>query len=241
MDYDHIRFLCPAFNIYYSMALSLGETIADGQINSIGYTLWCIATVYLTAAFYYLLGLWLHRKRRSELSESSLVWKKLTGFVKYPVIFTCGAGCAVFFHAALGSGDVWMFFGGFCGLVLSFLLMNVLISRNTKRMFSGLPGLGITAVAVVLFMAIFPFDLLDVSHFMYDADRVKSVTVRYQGRELTFTDEEQIGAVMPYIIDMSRNTTEGQNTPEDAARMNDTAYYIEPAKVLNQSAKKAAV
>ncbi|MBR5445133.1 MAG: hypothetical protein IKV57_03360 [Clostridia bacterium] len=240
MDYNHIRFLCPAFNIYYCMALSLGETIVAGQVNSIGYTLWSIATVYGTAVFYYLLGLWLHRKRRSELSESSLIWKKLIVFVKYPVIFASGAGCAVFFYAALGSDGVWMFFGGFCGLVLSFLLMNVLISRNTKRMFSGLPGLGITALVVVLFIAILPFDLLDVNHFMYDTDQVKRIKVYYQGNTLEFTEEEQITALMPYITELSRDTTEGQYTPEDAAFINETAYYIEPAKVLNQSAKEAA-
>ena len=132
-----------------------------------------------------------------------------------------------------------MFFGGFCGLVLSFLLMNVLISRNTKRMFSGLPGLGITAVVVGLFMAVFPFDILDLNHFMYDSDRVKSVTVMYQGKELEFTEEEQIAALMPYITDMTKNTTGGAYTPEDEAFINRTAYYIDPDSVLNQSAKEA--
>ena len=240
MDYDHIRFLCPAFNIYYAMAISYGDaSVVDGHVITAGYTLWTIATVYLTAVFYYLLGLWLHRKRRSELSESSLIWKKLTGFVKYPVIFVCGAGGAIFFRAAMGTDITWMIFGGFCGLLLSFLLMNVLISRNTKRMFSGLPGLGITTLVVALFLAAFPFDVFGFNNFMYDAEQVKSVTVHYGDKELTFTEEDDIAAVMPYIIDLTRNTERNQGTPYDTAFMRDTAYYIDPARVLNQSEKEA--
>jgi len=240
MDYNQIRFLCPAFNIYYAMAISYGDAyVIDDNVITVGYTLWSIATLYLTAVFYYLLGLWLHRKRRSELSESSLIWKKLTAFVKYPVIFVCGAGGAIFFRAALGTDITWMIFGGFCGLVLSFLLMNVLITRNTKSMFKGLPGLGITALVVAFFLVVLPFDVFGFNNFMYDADQVKSVTVYYGDKEVVFAEEDEIAAVMPYIAELTRNTEGNQTTPYDAAFMRETSYYIDPETVLNQSEKEA--
>ena len=239
MDYDHIRFLCPAFNIFYAMGISYGDSFIEDQVLPLGYRFWSIATVYITAAFYYLLGLWLHRKRRSELSESSLIWKKLVTIVKYPVIFVAGAGGAVFFRAIFGTDVTWMLFGGFCGLLLSFLLMNVLISKNTKSMFKGLPGLGITALVVAVFLAIIPFDIFRFNNFMYETDEVESVTVYYGNKELELTDPAEISAVMTYIQNTARESTGNSAIPYDDQFMHDTAFYIDPARVLNQSEAEA--
>ncbi|MBQ8402218.1 MAG: hypothetical protein IJX14_09850, partial [Clostridia bacterium] len=78
MDENFIRFLCPAVNIYYCMVAAFGEL--DNLITG-DYTRFTdflnVCSLYLTAAVYYGLGLWLHRIRRSELSESSVLWKKL--------------------------------------------------------------------------------------------------------------------------------------------------------------------
>jgi len=236
-NFNFIRFLCPAVNIYCSMAAAFGEldTLIDGNYTRFADFL-NICTLFLTAAVYYGLGLLLNRKRRSELSESSVLWKKLQTAVKYPVIFVAGAGGAVFFRALFGTGVSWMIFGGFCGLVLSFLLMNVLISKNTKSMFKGLPGLGITAAVVAVFLAVIPFDVFGFNYFMYDTDQVKSVTVYYNDMELELDEPDEIHAVMPYIEVMSRGAYRDDGTvPADEQYANETAFWIDTGKILNQN------
>ena len=238
---NFIRFLCPAVNIYCSMAAAFGEldTLIDGNYTRFADFL-NIGTLYLTAAVYCGLGLWFHRIRRSELSETSVLWKKLQTAVKYPVIFVAGAGGAVFFRALFGSGVSWMLFGGFCGLVLSFLLMNVLISRNTRSMFKGLPGLGITTICVAVFLAVIPFDVFGFNNFMYDTEQVKSVTVYYNNMELELDAQEEIDAVMPYIETMARNmNSNGGAVPEDRLYEYETAFWIDAGKVLNQNREQA--
>ena len=236
-DFNFIRFLCPAVNIYCSMAAAFGEldSFTGGSYSRL-LDLLNIGTLYLTAAVYCGLGLWFHRKRRSELSETSVLWKKLQTAVKYPVIFVAGAGGAVFFRALFGTGISWMLFGGFCGLVLSFLLMNVLISRNTRSMFKGLPGLGITAAVVAVFLAVIPFDVFGFNYFMYDTDQVKSVTVYYNDMTLELDEPDEIHAVMPYIEGMSRGAYRNDGTvPADEQYAGETAFWIDTGKVLNRN------
>lgn len=229
------RFLCPAVNLYYCAAVALGEVF---EVTGVATTILNIGTLYLTAAIYYFLGLYFHKKRRSELSENSVVWKKLQNIVKYPVIFVGGVGGALFFRALMGggsSGFSWILFGCLCGLLLSFLLMNVLISRNTKSMFKGLPGLGATTVVVAVFLAIFLYDVFGFDTFMYETDQVKAVTIQWDSMTLELTDEDDIAAVMPYIQNLTKDT----NTAAVTSYSNDTAFYIDPDKVIGQEKDEA--
>ncbi len=232
-----MRFLCPAVNLYYVFFAAAGEI--DNVVNGLYYTGWQtlaqVGTLYLTAAVYYGLGYYFHRIRRSELSENSLIWKKLRSIVKYPVIFVGGAGGALFFRALMGKGGSWTLFGCLCGLVLSFLLMNVLIARNTKSMFQGLPGLGATAVVVAVFLAVFLYDVFDFNTFMYPTDKVESVTIQWNSMTLELTDKDDIAAVMPYI----QNMTTGENNEANNAYADSTAFYIDPDKVIGQNSSEA--
>lgn len=82
-----LRFLCPAVNIVYCILAVCGDAIPTSGVGSITLQ---IGTLFLTAAVYFFLGLYFHKKRRSELSENSVTWKKLQTIVKYPVIFVGG-------------------------------------------------------------------------------------------------------------------------------------------------------
>lgn len=232
-----MRLLCPAVNLYYVFFAAAREI--DSVVAGVSYTnlqaLAQVGTLYLTAAVYYGLGYYFHRIRRSELSENSLIWKKLRSIVKYPVIFVGGAGGALFFRALMGAGGSWTLFGCLCGLILSFLLMNVLIARNTKSMFQGLPGLGATAVVVAVFLAVFMYDVFDFDTFMYPTDKVESVTIQWNSMTLELTDEDDIAAVMPYI----QNMTTGENSEADSRYADLTAFYIDTDKVIGQDSGEA--
>lgn len=229
-----LRFLCPAVNIVYGIYAACGDAV---QLTGVGTTrlqdLAAIGTLYLTAAVYFFLGLYFHKKRRSELSENSVTWKKLQTIVKYPVIFVGGAGGALFFRALMGGGSggsSWILFGCLCGLLLSFLLMNVLISRNTKSMFKGLRGLAATTAVVAVFIAVFLYDVFGLDSFMYETDMVQSVTIQWNSMTLELTDKDDIAAVMPYI----QNLTRGTNAVDVERYSSSTAFYIDPDKVIGQ-------
>lgn len=132
-------------------------------------------------------------------------------------------------------GSSWILFGCLCGLLLSFLLMNVLISRNTKSMFKGVRGLAATAAVVAVFLAVFLYDVFDFDSFMYETDKVQSVTIQWNSMTLELTDKDDIAAVMPYIQNLTRDT----NTEAVNHYSNDTAFYIDPDKVIGQEKDEA--
>ncbi len=225
------RLLCPAVNLYCTMS----EMIESKSFHSreplvFWQKLLALLGLVATAAVYYLAGLWCSRKRPSERAENALVWKRLGVFVKYPVVFVCAGFGGLLFREIFGSGDTWMVFGGIMGLVLSFFLMNVLLERNTKSMFRGLRGLGITALCTALFFAVIPFDLFHLDRFMYDAENVKYIHLRFND-DVDVTDPGQIEVVMNAI--QQEISYETADAPQDDRR-NMPTYYIDSSQVIGQ-------
>ncbi len=240
-----IRFLCPAVNIVFSIQEGGGLDGIDwgGRVLS-------LFNLLLTAAVYYGAGLACHRKRPSERSENALVWKKLGVVVKYPVVFVCATYGGLLFREIFGTGTTWMVFGGIIGLVLSFFLMNVLLERNTKSMFRGLKGLGVTALCAVVFYALFPFDILGLNYFMYEPDAVGYILLEYNGTDIKITDPAQLETVTNAIRNqIEREKAQKQGTSGDTLSYDDTmrpadngtvpTYYINSQLVHGQSQKAA--
>ncbi len=225
------RYLCPAINILYTMdEMHSGNMFSSGQNLSSGMKLLSLVYLYATAAVYYIAGLFCHRKRASERSEYAMVWKKVGLVVKYPVVFVCAAYGGLFFREVFGSGDSWLVFGGIIGLVLSFFLMNVLLERNTKSMFRGLRGLGITALAAVVYYAVLPFDVLGLDRFMYQPDKVSYIQMEYYGSDIIIDDPVQVDVVMTAIRSQIQREKNIASTPNDAGNAIPT-YFIDSSKV----------
>jgi len=244
VDVEHIRWICPAYSAAYTIICifephgytgTLLRFPTEGALHAYG-----ILFLLATAAVYFLLGLFFHRSRRSELSESSVIWPRLQRIVKYPVVFVCGAGGGILFRLLFGTDSTWMVFGVICGLLLSFMLMNVLIGRSIKVMFKGLTGLGITALAVTVFMVILPCDVFGLNRFMYEPNQVKSVTVVYGNTEVSLRDPEDVAAVMPYIRAVVQDTSSDIYPYDGYREAEDLTFYIDAAKVLNRSEEEAA-
>jgi len=218
-----VRFLCPAYNIFWIM-IHVYE--AEG-----GY-IFDIFTLLLTSIVYYSAALFLHHHRKSERSGESVVWKKVVTIVKYPVIFACSAGMGMFFRLVTGSDMTWMVFGAVCGLMISFMLMNVLIGRSVKALFKGIGGLGITAFVVAVYIAVFPFDIMGLNHFMYDMGNVRSLRMEYDAMDLTLIDTEDIKKIMPYLQAITETDGRIQNYSE--------AYYAHSEREVGDSAGEGA-
>ena len=189
-----VRVLCPAY-LMWQTALQFADFGAwDGTWIMALYAVICAA-----------ISLFLQVKRKSELSGSSVVWKTFQNIVKYLVIFTSGlfgGWLIASFFAARTLG--WTLFGLLCGLVLSFLFMNVLIERSVKGMFRGLPGFGVTSIVTVFLYAVLFFDIFGLNSFMYADNMVSRVEVvldtNGSGREsVTISDPESLHAILADI------------------------------------------
>lgn len=189
-----VRVLCPAY-LMWQTALQFADFGAwDGTWIMALYAVICAA-----------ISLFLQVKRKSELSGSSVVWKTFQNIVKYLVIFTSGlfgGWLIALFLAARTLG--WTLFGLLCGLVLSFLFMNVLIERSVKGMFRGLPGFGVTSIVTVFLYAVLFFDIFGLNSFMYADNMVSRVEVvldtNGSGREsVTISDPESLHAILADI------------------------------------------
>lgn len=90
-------------------------------------------------------AMWLIRRRPTEAAESPMVFRPVGTALKY-FVMTMAAIFLGFFFGEIFSDDVWTIFGMFCGALLSFMLMNVLIHRTARKMFSGLAGICVFAV-----------------------------------------------------------------------------------------------
>lgn len=215
-----VRVLCPAY-LMWQTALQFADFGAwDGTWIMALYAVICAA-----------ISLFLQVKRKSELSGSSVVWKTFQNIVKYLVIFTSGlfGGWLISaFFAARTLG--WTLFGLLCGLVLSFLFMNVLIERSVKGMFRGLPGFGVTSIVTVFLYAVLFFDIFGLNSFMYADNMVSRVEVvldtNGSGREsVTISDPESLHAI---LADIRALKTWSYGTEYERA-----AFYIDRDKSVN--------
>lgn len=213
-----VRFLCPAYLMWHT-ALRFEEVgMWDGT--------WIMA---LYALVFAVISLLLQIKRKSELSGSSVIWKLFQGIVKYLVILTSGLFggwvVALFFSArSLG----WTLFGMLCGLVLSFLFMNVLIERSIKGMFRGLLGFGVTSLVTVFLYAVLFFDIFGLNGFMYADNQVARVEIVLDtsGKEtVTISEPETIHAILSDIQTM-QNWSSGTESKR-------AAFYIDRDKSVN--------
>lgn len=215
-----VRVLCPAY-LMWQTALQFADFGAwDGTWIMALYAVICAA-----------ISLFLQVKRKSELSGSSVVWKTFQNIVKYLVIFTSGlfgGWLIALFFAARTLG--WTLFGLLCGLVLSFLFMNVLIERSVKGMFRGLPGFGVTSIVTVFLYAVLFFDIFGLNSFMYADNMVSRVEVvldtNGSGREsVTISDPESLHAI---LADIRALKTWSYGTEYERA-----AFYIDRDRSVN--------
>ena len=211
MQFDILKWLCPIpfiGNIAYS--------IWDGQPH----LLLNAALILLPAAVFYGIGYILHVKRKSEASGTSIIWKPVFVIIKYAVMFVCTLFGGVIFGSGLFTateGGIWYIFGAVCGLILSFLLTNVILYRSVRSMFKGLRGLCVMAAAVALFIALSVYDVLGLNEYVYPANNTKSVSLILNTVEVEYTDEEDLEILLPMLSDYLERKNSPSNDSDKSA------------------------
>lgn len=153
-----------------------------------GLSAWQIVFLTLFGAVAFVGALLLVRIRPTEAAESSVAFPAVGAVVKYAVVGTA-AVLGGFLFKEVFWGEIGFIFGFVCGLLLSFMLMNVLLTRSVRQMFRGLRVLLILAlvVIVVVFGICWAYNYRD--DHVFAVEQVKSVSIReYSGDDSIYGD-----------------------------------------------------
>lgn len=166
----------------------------------------------------------LYKKRPIESTGTPVIYRKLSETVKYSVMLPMAFLGAIIFYE-MGDGDAWLIFGFFTGIILTFMLMNTVLHRTTKAMFSGLKGLGIftvCAIAVFVTACTAVFGTVD-----YIVPQAKTITVHLDGSEsITITDEKYVEAFRKEMKEFNKAL---KNDPDSVIYQEHLAY-VEDSK-----------
>lgn len=145
----------------------------------------------------------LYKARKIEKAGTPIVFDGFAAFFRYSVIIPATLLGGLFFYAIVGE-FIWYIVGLLLGAFLSFLLLNTILWKNARKMFSGIKGLGIYAVVMLVFFLCIGFDVFGVEDYVPKANDVKSVYVRLlnQIQEVEFEDKDVIKAAID--LDNSR-------------------------------------
>ncbi len=168
------------------------------QISVVDYFFFAFASLALLVG-----ALALYKARKIEKAETPIVFDGFAAFFRYSVIIPATWLGGIFFYA-IECDFIWYVVGLFLGAFLSFLLLNTILRKNARKMFSGLKGLGIYAAVMLVFFLCIGFDIFGVENYVPKAENVKGVYISLlnQIQEVDFEDRDVIEAAVD--LDHSR-------------------------------------
>ncbi len=229
LDFEFIKWLCPV-TFLADIILRLG-----GEGAPINYAL-SLVLVLIPAALFFGAGLFLHLKRKSEASGTSIIWKPLFTIIKYVVIFACTLAGELFFSVVTANDEGWLFFGGLVGLILSFMLTNVILYRSVRSLFKGVKGLCVMAIAMVLFSMFTIYDVANMNAHVWSAGNTRSLTLTLDDVTVEYTEDEDLDTIVPLLREFLErqydfdyqyfNENVGTIIPVDQATAEDVDKYL---------------
>jgi len=157
-----------------------------------------VLTFIPEAVVYYVAALLLHKFRRSEHAENTVIWKPVFAVVKYALIITASLFGMVFPSILFGTKDMSsIFLATVIGLVISFLLVNSIMYRSSRMMFKGLKPFAVVACAMFIFMFFVPLNSTGALGEPYSASNTASISIKVNGVNIDFTRSEDIVAIVP--------------------------------------------
>ncbi len=168
------------------------------RISAVDYFFFAFASLALLIG-----ALALYKARKIEKAGTPIVFDGFAAFFRYSVIIPATWLGGIFFYA-LVTDFIWYIVGLLLGAFLSFLLLNTILWKNARKMFSGIKGLGIYACVMLVFFLCIGFDVFGIDDYVPKADNVKSVYIRLlnQIQEVDFEDRDVIKAAID--LDNSR-------------------------------------
>ncbi|MBQ7821669.1 MAG: hypothetical protein IJ391_05245, partial [Clostridia bacterium] len=170
------------------------------------------------------LAVTLYHYRLSEKSGNPFVFNKFASVVKYIIMFPASMAFALIFGYMGDENFFWLLFGSVSGAVVAWMIMNSIINKTARAMFTAVRGMIIFTVSVTLFNAFLVYGTYPLENMMLNDTLVRSVTLELDGNgrmsRVTFDEDETKSALLD-IIEM-----------EVSERGSDNGYaYIVPQDI----------
>ncbi|MEE0968833.1 MAG: hypothetical protein U0M06_05620 [Clostridia bacterium] len=153
---------------------------------------------FIIGAFLLLVGaLALYKFRKIEKAGTPIVFNGFATFFRYSVIIPSTLLGGLFFRA-IGSVEIWYFFGLVLGSILCFMLLNTILEKNARKMFKGIKTFALYSVVMAIVILAFLFDIFGINNYIPSAKNVKSVniTISNEIQEINFEDNDVIKSII---------------------------------------------
>ncbi len=167
----------------------------DSDYTNVG---WEITGAWLLAAVFFVCGLFIYKKRKSELSGTPVLSAIARGLMKYSTIFVAATLFSMMMED-FADGVVGIYVGGAVGTLLAAILMNTILTKSAKKMFAGVRGLVISFAAFCVIFTVVGFDLFGFDIYVPSPSSVRSVTVDMGGVEVELTDRDDVKRVSEIV------------------------------------------
>jgi len=147
----------------------------------------------------------LYQRRRSESAGTPIVFKGAAAVIKYSVVFVCTVLAGEIFEAVSNGSAI---VGLILGAMLSFMLMNVILTKNAREVFAGLKNLGIYAAAFAVVYLFVGVDVTGKLNDVPDPDSIGQVRITINSDEYYFRDDAVIEA-MCEMLEMNKVNPSG--------------------------------
>ena len=141
-----------------------------------------LAAVIVAAAILLAVAVWLYKKRPSEAALHSMVFPKSRPVIKVLLVTVLSAASGLFFAGmAMEAVDFWAAFGIIFGTVILHCIVEVIYSYEFKKVLSHKVTFFISLGAVLLFAAIFRFDIFGYDTRIPQENEIESMAVSVNG------------------------------------------------------------
>ncbi len=174
-------------------------------VSFIGYL---IFDVFLTAAFLYF-AYRIYEKRPIERAGTPIIYKPVGEAVKYSVMLPAVILASRLF-TELGGGGFWLVFGAVTGAVLSLMLMNTILARSAKAMFTHMKGFAVFCGATLAVYIIFVTGIFGYAD--YHVPFTDEISISVDGHEAYTLKGDEAKALRSYMKELNQGIRSGKIT-----------------------------
>lgn len=190
--------------------MPIGRLIACGDYLK-GVHIWSfiIADVVIV-----MLSLALYKARRTEKAGTPIIFKGYERIFRYSVLFLAAILGGLFFDVLIAK-TAWVIFGVAAGTFISFLLLNTIIAKNARKMFSGIKAFAVCCVIIAVLYAVLFINGSALDSFVPSESSVTSMNLSVSGSfdNIEFIDDDVISAMIQ--LDKQINGSSSDKSDDD--------------------------
>lgn len=175
------------------------------------------------------------KKRPAENSGESAAFHKVGEAIKLTVLIPAGILFALFFNELFGIFG--LFFGVVWGVFVAFLILNLLLYRSGKKLFTGFKVAALLTVLLIITVIIFLVIGSNIENRVYTVENTKSITVSVSPFGDLQLDPEKCDELLKHIAEKEKAEGEGifdtsrlftaTAVPEEALTISFSSVYYE--------------